>query len=104
MFNRIFSPRKTVTIIYEGKEIAVEEGLSVAAAVLGAGDSRSRTSPPAAGKPETERGPYCNMGLCFECLMEIDGLPNRQACITPVREGMRVARQSGDPEYTRQRP
>jgi len=35
------------------------------------------------------------MGVCFECLIEIDGMPNRQACLTPVREGMVVRRQQG---------
>jgi len=35
------------------------------------------------------------MGVCFECLVEIDGRPNVQACMTPVRDGMAVRRQSG---------
>jgi predicted molibdopterin-dependent oxidoreductase YjgC len=35
------------------------------------------------------------MGVCFECLMEIDGVGNRQACLTPVAAGMRVQRQRG---------
>ena len=35
-----------------------------------------------------KRAPYCLMGTCFECLMEIDGIANRQACMTIVAEGM----------------
>jgi predicted molibdopterin-dependent oxidoreductase YjgC len=35
------------------------------------------------------------IGHCFECLVEIDGVGNRQACLTLVREGMRVRRQNG---------
>jgi predicted molibdopterin-dependent oxidoreductase YjgC len=35
------------------------------------------------------------MGVCFDCLMEIDGVPNRQACQVLVREGMQVRRQEG---------
>jgi len=35
------------------------------------------------------------MGVCFECLMEIDGIPNRQACMVTVAPGMRIARQLG---------
>ena len=35
------------------------------------------------------------MGVCFDCLMEIDGAPNRQACLVPVAEGMRINRQHG---------
>jgi NADH dehydrogenase/NADH:ubiquinone oxidoreductase subunit G len=34
------------------------------------------------------------MGVCFECLMVIDGVPSRQACMVPVREGMRIERQT----------
>ena len=35
------------------------------------------------------------MGVCFECLMVIDGVPSRQACMVTVREGMRIERQTG---------
>jgi predicted molibdopterin-dependent oxidoreductase YjgC len=35
------------------------------------------------------------MGVCFECLLEIDGVPNRQSCLVPVREGMRLQPQRG---------
>ncbi len=35
------------------------------------------------------------MGVCFDCLMEIDGVGNRQACLTPVAAGMQVRRQRG---------
>ena len=40
------------------------------------------------------RAPYCLMGICFECLMEIDGMRDRRACLTSVRDGMRVRRQT----------
>ncbi len=33
------------------------------------------------------------MGVCFECLVEIDGVPNRQGCLRNVTEGMRIRRQ-----------
>ena len=35
------------------------------------------------------------MGVCFECLVQIDGQPNRQACLVTVREGMQVRTQEG---------
>ena len=41
------------------------------------------------------------MGSCFECLVEIDGQPNRQACLTIVREGMDIKRQYPDKEQER---
>jgi predicted molibdopterin-dependent oxidoreductase YjgC len=35
------------------------------------------------------------MGVCFDCLMEIDGVANQQACLVTVAEGMRINRQPG---------
>jgi predicted molibdopterin-dependent oxidoreductase YjgC len=35
------------------------------------------------------------MGVCFECLVEIDGSPNHQACMTTVRDGMSIKIQKG---------
>jgi predicted molibdopterin-dependent oxidoreductase YjgC len=35
------------------------------------------------------------MGACFDCLVEIDGVPNRQACMVVVEEAMQVRRAAG---------
>ena len=71
------------------REISVPAGTSVWAAMAQAGDTVTRLSP----VTEQERSAYCAMGVCFECLVEIDGMPNRQACLTQVYEGMSVKRQ-----------
>ncbi len=84
----------TVTINIEGQDVVVPEGESVAAAVLAQDLDYIRTSP-VSGAPRT---PLCLMGACFECLMEIDGIRNRQACMVPVAEGMRVRRQQEEDE------
>ena len=42
------------------------------------------------------------MGVCFECLVEIDGVPNRQSCLIPVREGMTVRSQEGRAKLDRE--
>ena len=75
-----------VTIDYDGQPVPAREGDSVAAALLAAGHGATRTAPAGAAP----RGPYCMMGVCFDCLVEIDGVPNVQACMTPVRDGMTV--------------
>ena len=49
----------------------------------------SRTTPVS----QSPRAPYCMMGVCFECLVEIDGQGSVQSCLTPVAAGMRIARQ-----------
>ena len=43
----------------------------------------------------SERAPYCMMGVCFDCLAEIDGIPNRQSCMVAARPGMHIRRQRG---------
>ncbi|MGB4263329.1 MAG: (2Fe-2S)-binding protein [Fervidobacterium sp.] len=44
---------------------------------------------------EHARGFFCAIGKCSSCLVEVDGVPNVSACITPVREGISVRRQIG---------
>jgi len=39
---------------------------------------------------EAARGGFCGMGVCQECRVTVDGLPDRRACMTAVREGMKV--------------
>ncbi len=41
------------------------------------------------------------MGVCFDCLVTIDGVGGRQACLVPVREGMKVETQQGKREAGR---
>ncbi|MDT8420316.1 MAG: (2Fe-2S)-binding protein [Desulfuromonadales bacterium] len=84
-------PAATVTIEFEGEKLKVLAGETVVAAVMAAGAAFVRTS----AVSGAHRAPYCQMGVCFECLMEIDGVPNRQACMIPVRDGMVVKRQYG---------
>lgn len=92
MFKRLNeAPGDTVTVEIEGVSVTVPAGESVAAAVLAHGLKHTRTTP-VTGKP---RAPYCMMGVCFDCLMEIDGKPNRQACMVQVEEGMKIRRQHG---------
>ena len=91
MFRKLPEPAAaTVTVTVDGEPLRVAATLTAAAVVLLHGGI-SRTTP-VSGSP---RAPYCMMGVCFDCLMEIDGTPNRQACLTPVAEGMRINRQHG---------
>ena len=85
------NPADSVEIWVEGQAVIARAGDSVAAAVLAAGLGPTRTTP-VSGSP---RAPYCMMGVCFECLMEIDGQPNTQGCMTPVADGMKVRFQQG---------
>lgn len=81
----------SVRIQFEDRTLCVREGTTVAAALLLNGAGPFRTTP----VKSAPRAPYCMMGVCFECLVEVDGKPSRQACLTVVRDGMVIRRQHG---------
>jgi predicted molibdopterin-dependent oxidoreductase YjgC len=80
-----------VTISVDGHSVPARAGDSVASALLAAGFGVFRTT----AVSGASRGPYCMMGVCFECLVAIDGVGSRQACLVPVRDGMRIETQRG---------
>ncbi|ARP87514.1 (2Fe-2S)-binding protein [Bordetella genomosp. 9] len=81
----------SVTIRMDGAEVTCRAGDTVAAALLAHGWDACRDT--VVGN--VPRGPFCMMGVCYDCLVTIDGRPNQQACMTAVRAGMTVERQSG---------
>jgi predicted molibdopterin-dependent oxidoreductase YjgC len=76
---------ETLVIDIDGHFCAVDARWTVAAALVAHGHVACRHT--AAGPP---RGPFCLSGVCFECLVTIDGIPHRQACLTPVAQGMKI--------------
>ena len=97
MFRRIEnSATQFVTVEIDGQTRQVPEGISVAAAILLCGLKNNRHTP-VSGAP---RLPYCMMGVCFDCLMQIDGVPNQQACRILVKEAMKIEAQQGAAKLT----
>lgn len=80
-----------VTFTFDGNAVQASPDISVAAALFLCGADACRTTPVG----NVPRGPFCMMGVCYDCLVTIDGHPNRQACMTRVREGMQVTAQHG---------
>ena len=93
MFQRLpdAASAPAVPITIDGAPAQARAGDTVAAALLAAGRASCRSTP-VSGAP---RGPYCMMGVCFECLVEIDGRPNLQSCLVAVAPGMQVRTQRG---------
>jgi predicted molibdopterin-dependent oxidoreductase YjgC len=96
MFKRLESAAAQVAaapirITIDGGAVSCRAGDSVAAALFATGNADCRDT--VVGN--APRGPYCMMGICYDCLVTIDGTENRQACMTAVREGMRIERQQG---------
>ncbi len=89
-------PATTIAVEVEGRTVRMPAGASAAAALLAAGWRTVRETP--VSGPSTSsgaRGPYCMIGVCFDCLAEIDGVPNRQSCMVAVSPGMKIRRQRG---------
>jgi len=79
-----------VEVSLDGAPLDLPDGANLAAALLAAGVEVFRRTP-VSGAP---RGPFCMMGACFDCLVEIDGVV-RQACMIEVAEGLQITRPQG---------
>ncbi len=90
MFRKLHNPvAGEVAIEIDGETVLAESGESLAAVLLRQPEPWTRVSP----MSQSKRAPYCMMGVCFECLTEVDGVASVQTCLTPVCAGMRVVRQ-----------
>jgi hypothetical protein len=74
----------THQLTFRGATVAAEPGQSVAAALVAAGITDWRTTR-RRGRP---RGLFCGIGVCFDCLITIDGVPDQRACLVPAADGM----------------
>ena len=91
MFTPLGSPEATITVWLDGQAIAARSGETIAACLLRAGVPHFRATP-TSGAP---RLPYCMIGYCFDCLIEVGGVGSRQACLLQVEHGMQLFLQRG---------
>ncbi len=91
---------KQFEIVVDGQPVVAYEGETIAVALLAAGKQVLRWT----HKRGEPRGIFCGMGICFDCVMTVDGMPNVRTCVTPAQPGMRVVTQRGlprlDPDET----
>jgi predicted molibdopterin-dependent oxidoreductase YjgC len=78
------SPMVTVTV--DGDPVQAYPGETVATVLLAMGRRTFRHT----DHLHAPRGLFCGMGVCFDCLVTVDGQPNVRACVTPVHAGMVV--------------
>lgn len=86
MFRSLSNPKNnqaSIQITINDRVLQVSPGVTVWTAMALAGETATRKSP----VNQQDRSAYCAMGVCFECMVEIDGIPNRQACLTEVQDG-----------------
>ena len=74
------------TFRFDGRPVPFEEGQTIGAALWADGVRSWRTTR-LAGRP---RGFFCGIGVCFDCLLTVDGRPDERACVTPARAGADV--------------
>lgn len=85
-------PGPPFQVTFDGAPIDVLPGQSVAAALWSAGITSWRRT--RAG--QRPRGVFCGIGICFDCLVTVNGVPNQRACLVPARPGDAITTQQGD--------
>ncbi|MBZ9935753.1 (2Fe-2S)-binding protein [Mesorhizobium sp. BR1-1-16] len=75
-----------ITLLVDGRRVEAEAGRPLGAVLHGEGNPIIRHT----ARRHEPRGLFCGMGVCFDCLVTIDGRPGVRACVTPVSDGMRV--------------
>ena len=79
----------SIEIDFEGRKLAARPGESLAATLTANGILALRTT-----RCDSERGIFCGMGVCQDCLVEVDGRPSQRACMTVVDRSLTVRREA----------
>jgi len=79
-----------ISIVVNDETVTAFEGESVATALMASGYGIMRTT-----KNGEPRSVFCGMGVCFDCLVVVDQVPNSRACMTWVKPDMRISQQQG---------
>ncbi len=75
-----------VTFFVNGESVTAYKGEMLLASLIAAGYNRLKKSP----LKKEPRGALCGMGVCFECIVTVNGIPNIRSCMTEVEENMKV--------------
>jgi D-hydroxyproline dehydrogenase subunit gamma len=91
LFRALSTLDQPLNVVVDGVEVAGQAAETVAALLLriASPDSFRRSA-----VTDLARAPLCMMGVCFECLVEIDGQTNQQGCLFRLQEGMQIRRQN----------
>ncbi|UPZ28086.1 (2Fe-2S)-binding protein [Streptomyces sp. LRE541] len=84
-------PEPSFTVTFDDRELAVLPGQTIAAVLWSAGVVSSRTTR-GSGEP---RGVFCGIGVCFDCLLTVNGRPNQRACLVRAEPGDVIRTQEG---------
>ncbi|WP_068425350.1 (2Fe-2S)-binding protein [Piscicoccus intestinalis] len=76
---------------FDGRPVPFRPGQTVGAALVADGRLSWRST----RRHSAPRGIFCGIGVCFDCLVTVDGRPNERACLVPAADGLRVSTQEG---------
>lgn len=85
-----YRPTGRIRASFDGDPVECEAGASVAAALTASGRTAWRTT-----REGAPRGLFCGIGVCFDCIVEIDGESGQRACMIPLLEGMEIRADGG---------
>jgi hypothetical protein len=77
------SPGPTIAISVDGRPVTCREGETIAAALIGAGEIAWRSTRRTAAR----RGLFCGIGVCFDCLVIVNGDGPLRACLVVAQPG-----------------
>ncbi|MGO4454814.1 (2Fe-2S)-binding protein [Arthrobacter sp. RAF14] len=75
-----------VRFTFDGRDLTAGPGQTVGAALVTNGVTAWRGT----RKEGRPRGLFCGIGVCFDCLVTVDGVSNQRACLVELRDGMEV--------------
>lgn len=78
-----------IRITLDGEPLSGTAGQTIAAVLLAAGHQVWRQAPSGA-----RRGVFCGIGVCFDCLVTVNGLRDVRACRRRAHDGDVVTTQS----------
>ena len=79
-------------IEFDGTRVPFTPGQTIGGALAGAGIVSWRTT----RRDHAPRGLFCGIGVCFDCLVTVDGVRSQRACLVEACAGQIV--HSSDPE------
>lgn len=83
--------QSSLEFTFDDQTITAISGQSIGAALLAANQRSLRKT----RFNNKDRGIFCGIGVCFDCLVVVDGVSNQRACLIEAKPGMKVQRQVG---------
>ena len=81
--------KREVTFTFNGESFQGVEGQSIAAALMATGVRELRKT----RFDEEPRLIFCGIGICFDCVVVVDGIANQRACLVEIVDGAKIESQ-----------